>query len=75
MRGISYWLGLILIFLMPWERIIHIEGLGTISRIAGVMVAASWMLCAIANGVRTLKPFHGLVFVFVHSWSPVLCGK
>ena len=70
MRAISYWLGLLLIFLIPWERLVHIEGLGTISRIMGVLVAGAWLLSTIGRGVRTPGPFHLAAAIFI-LWNAI----
>ncbi len=59
-----------MIFLIPWERLVHIEGLGTISRVMGVLVAGTWLLNAFVNRVRKPGPFHVAAFIFI-IWNAV----
>lgn len=66
MRKITFWLSLVLIFVMPWENIVEIDGLGTLSRAIGLMVAVLWLATvAITGRFRGLHPFHAAVFLFV----------
>ncbi len=65
MRAITFGLGLVLIFLIPGERFVHFEGIGTISRVVGMVVAAAWLLSVVGSGLRKPKLFHGIVALFV----------
>ena len=66
MRTVALWLSLILIFVIPWENTIDVEGVGTASRAVGLVVAAFWLLTVVASGrFRKPHPFHLVVFLFV----------
>ena len=60
----SYVLCLLFVFLLPWERLINFGSLGTVSRLVGMLTAATWLFGAVRNGVRRPEPIHGLVFAF-----------
>lgn len=65
MRTLTYWLSILMIFVMPWEGLVNFPGLGTMSRLMGFAVAAMWLLSAlISNRVRKITPFHVFVFLF-----------
>lgn len=65
MRRIAYAVGLVMIFLMPWEDSITQAGLGSLTRIAGFGLAALWGATVLVEG-RFRKPhlFHFLVLLF-----------
>ena len=65
MRKITYWLAVILIFIIPWEDSISIESLGSLARIMGLIVAVFWAATLLLEG-RFRKPhlFHVLVLIF-----------
>ena len=65
MRRITYWLAVVLIFIIPWEDSITIESLGSLARVMGVIVAAFWAATMLVEG-RFRKPslFHVLVLIF-----------
>ena len=66
MRTITYWLSLVMIFAIPWQNIVNIQGLGTISRALGLSVAVLWVLLVVSTkGIRRPLPFHVVVFLFV----------
>jgi O-antigen ligase len=64
-RKITYWLALILIFIIPWEDSISIPALGSIARLIGLVVAAFWAANMVMEG-KFRKPhlFHALVLLF-----------
>lgn len=66
MRKANYWLSLIMIWLMPWMDMVHIPGMGTLSRVVGLVVAAFWLWLVILAG-RARKPtlFHLAALLFV----------
>ena len=66
MRTINYWLSLLMIGLMPWMDMVHLPGMGTVSRVAGFGAAAFWIFVVLMTG-RTRKPglFHWLALGFL----------
>jgi O-antigen ligase len=66
MRTVAFWASLILIFVIPWEAIIMFPGLGTVSRMIGLAVAAFWLLTvAVTGGFRKPRAFHAVFGLFV----------
>ena len=66
MRKVAFLLSLILIFIIPWENVVVFDGLGTVSRAAGVLVGAFWVLTVVVTGeFRKPQPFHVAVYLFV----------
>jgi O-antigen ligase len=69
MRTVTYWLSLIMIFLIPWEGIAALPGFGSASRLLGLAVAGFWLLSVIiSGGFRKITWFHVFVFLFF-LWS------
>lgn len=67
MRKLVFWLSLLLIFIIPWENMIVLPGLGTISRTLGLSVAAFWFVSLLSSGyLRKPHPFHVFIFLFVY---------
>lgn len=65
MRKIAFWLALVLLFMIPWENSVIVDGVGRISRVMGILVAVFWLGTVIATGkFRQLRPFHLLVFLY-----------
>lgn len=65
LRQLAFYSGLLLIALMPCEKIVTFPDLGTLSRGMGVLVAAIWLCSVCAAGIRRPSAFHGLLLVFV----------
>ncbi|HLF91276.1 MAG TPA: O-antigen ligase family protein [Anaerolineales bacterium] len=66
MRKYAFWLSLVLIFMMPWEGVFRLPGLGTATKLAGFGVAAFWLATVvITNQIRKPTPFHMMVGLFV----------
>jgi O-antigen ligase len=65
MRRITYWLSVILIFIIPWEDSVSVTTLGSLARLIGILVAVFWMATVLIEG-RFRKPslFHVLVLLF-----------
>lgn len=71
MRKIAFWLALVLLFMIPWENSVIVDGVGRISRLMGILVAAFWMGTVLATGkFRQLRPFHLLVFLYFF-WNSI----
>jgi exopolysaccharide production protein ExoQ len=69
MRRMVWCLCLVLIFTIPWENIVEFPGLGRVSRLAGLAVAAVWMAKVAWTGwVRKPRAFHVMVFLFLE-WN------
>lgn len=65
MRKIAFWLALVLIFTIPWENSVIIDGVGRITRVLGLFVAAFWLGTVLATGkFRQLRPFHLFIFLY-----------
>lgn len=77
MRRITYWLAVILIFIIPWEDSISVEAIGSLAKVVGLIVAAFWAATVLIEG-KFRKPhlFHGVVLLFILwnfvsiFWSP-----
>lgn len=66
MQNLSFWLLLILVFVIPWENAMTFEGLGTISRFLGLLLFVTWFTGSIFSGrVRRPHLFHAVVCAFV----------
>lgn len=66
MRTVAFWLSLFMIFVIPWENSIDIEGVGTVSRAIGLVVAAFWIATVIVTGkFRKPHPFHLAIYLFI----------
>lgn len=65
MRKITYWLAVLLIFIIPWEDSISVTTLGSLARVMGLIVAAFWVTTMLMEG-RFRKPhlFHVVVLLF-----------
>ena len=65
MRRITYWLAIILIFIVPWEDSFSVMALGSLARLMGLIVAIFWAATMLVEG-RFRKPhlFHVLVLIF-----------
>lgn len=63
---ILLWLSLALIFSIPWEDMISLPVIGSMARLAGMVVFAAWAGKTLLTG-RLRKPqlFHGLVYFFL----------
>ncbi len=65
MRTITYFLSLILIFMIPWEDSITIGSVGSLARLIGLATAACWVFTVLLEGkFRKPHPFHLAVFLF-----------
>jgi O-antigen ligase len=66
MRRVAYLLSLVLIFIIPWEGVIELPGLGSAAKLLGFGVAAFWVAMVIyTRQLRKLGLFHLLFFFFV----------
>jgi len=71
MRAIAFVLSLALIFVIPWEGMIRIPGLGTAAKALGLVVGVFWLATILITGrFRRLGPFHVAVALFV-LWNAV----
>jgi len=66
MRKIALILSLVFIFIIPWEGVVRLPGLGTGARIVGQLLAVFWLATVmITRQFRKLGPFHLMVSLFV----------
>jgi O-antigen ligase len=71
MRTLTYIASLILIFMVPFEGVVRIPGVGTATKLLGFGVAALWLATIVIKGqLRKPSPFHMVVAVFV-LWNAV----
>ncbi len=69
LRRLSYVLGLVFIFSVPWEQTLETTALGTLSKFVGILAAGGWLLAVLAGApMRRLQAVHGAAFLFV-AWS------
>lgn len=69
MKQIAFLVSLALIFVIPWENSVQISGIGTVSRLVGLVAAAVWFLAVVVEGkMRQPTLFHALATAFV-GWS------
>jgi O-antigen ligase len=64
MRTVALWLSLFLIFVIPWEDAVLLEGLGTIGKATGLLAAAFWIATVVVTG-RFRKPHSFLLAVYL----------
>lgn len=71
MRNGVFLLSLVLIFVIPWEGVVRLPGLGTVAKVFGLAVAAFWLATVVITG-RLRKPalFQIAACVFV-LWNAV----
>lgn len=71
MRTSALALSLVFIFMIPWEGVVSLPGLGTAgsstgARLMGLAVAAFWLATVVVTGqFRKPGPFHIMVWLFV----------
>ena len=65
MRKLAYWFSLLMIFLIPWESMFELPGLGTASQLIGMVVLGIWAFSVIQRGgMYKLTIFHASVAIF-----------
>lgn len=66
MRKITFWLSLILIFIIPWEDSLSITSVGSLTRLIGLVAAGFWFMTILTEG-QFRKPhlFHAFVLFFI----------
>ena len=66
MRRVVYLLMLAMIFTLPWENVLNLPGLGRISKLIGLLAAATWVATVLITGrFREPKVTHFLALLFV----------
>ena len=69
MRTLTYYLSLLLIFIIPVEGLINIPGIGTIAKMAGLVVGVVWLATVIVTRrLRRPSTFQVLLVLFV-AWN------
>ena len=71
MRAIAYAVSLVFIFIVPWEGVIELPGLGTAAKLVGFALTGCWVATVITTD-RFRKPslFHFTFFLFV-LWNAI----
>lgn len=65
MTRLSVYLSLALVFVIPFENIVSVAGVGTLARSLGLVVGAVWVVKMVAGGrFRRPQPFHLAVLLF-----------
>ena len=66
MRRIAYLLMLAMVFTLPWENVLHLPGLGRVSKVIGLLVALAWLATIVTTGrAREPRAAHLLAVLFV----------
>ena len=66
MRKLVYWLSLAFVFMIPWEGVVQIPGVGTAAKITGIAAGVAWLvLILVTDRVRAPDPFLALTTLFV----------
>ena len=66
MRRTAFWLSVAVVFTLPWENVVDVPGLGSISRAIGLATAATWVLAVLGSGsVRPPRLPHVVALLFV----------
>ena len=69
MKKLAFLASLVLIFVIPWENTVLLRGIGTLSRLVGLLTAGLWILAVVIEGnMRRPTLFHALVAAFV-GWN------
>ncbi len=65
MRKLTFWLSLIMIFIIPWEDSLPVGTIGSLARLMGIVVAGCWAFTILSEG-RFRRPhiFHAIVLFF-----------
>lgn len=65
-QRILLWLSFVLLFSIPWEDMISLPLIGSLARLAGIVVFGFWALKVLLTGrIRKPHPFHAVFFIFV----------
>lgn len=65
MRKLTFFLSLVMIFIIPWEDSISITSVGSLTRMIGLLVAGLWFFTILVEGhFRKFHLFHAFVLIF-----------
>ena len=65
-RNIALAFSLVFIFMIPWEGMVSLPGIGTATKYVGLAGAAVWMVAIVIHGqFRKPAPFHIAVYLFL----------
>jgi O-antigen ligase len=71
MRKITFWLSLVMIFIIPWEDMVTISAIGSLTRLIGLVVAGFWLVTILSEGqMRKPHIFHVFALLFF-LWNAV----
>ncbi len=65
MRALAFWSSLIFIFIIPYEKVILLDGFGTFGRAYGLVAGMIWVITILIEGrIRRLHFFHIIVGLY-----------
>ncbi len=65
-RTVAYALSLVLIFMIPWEGVVQVSGVGNGTKALGLAVGVFWLISVVATGrFRRPEVFHVVIYLFV----------
>ena len=66
MRKVVFLCSIVVIFVIPWEEVVTISGIGSITRILGVLLSGLWVGTLFSQGrIRKIRPLHLVIFAFI----------
>ena len=68
MRTVSFLLSLAMIFAIPWENTIAVNGVSVLTKGIGMLMAAAWLVSTSKAGLRKPHQFHVVMFLFI-DWN------
>ncbi len=65
MDRLRYWFMLAAVFVIPWEKLVLVPGVGRIGKVVGLVAGLVWFGSVVARGqIRTLRLFHVAAALF-----------
>ena len=66
MRNLTLLISFFTIFTIPWENLFTLPGVGTVSRLSGILLAGLWFLTVLTERkIRRIRTFHIAIILFV----------
>lgn len=71
MHTLTFWSSLLMIFIIPWQNMVSIPGVGTVAKGVGLLMAACWVVKVTVTGkFRKSHPFNVAMYLFV-LWNTI----